>query len=191
MNAISLIVLAFAMSTDAFAAAISKGAALHKPRLREALRTGVIFGVIEAITPVIGWGLGSVAAKFVADWDHWIAFGMLCILGVLMIRNAFKEEDEDAAPVVRHSFWLLAATGFATSIDAMAVGVGLAFVDVNIMVAAIAIGLATTLMVTIGVMLGRALGSVAGKRAEVLGGIALIGIGSLILYEHLTAAATA
>ncbi|KAG0758096.1 hypothetical protein G6F22_019742 [Rhizopus arrhizus] len=108
-----------------------------------------------------------------------------------MIRNAFKEEDEDAAPVVRHSFWLLAATGFATSIDAMAVGVGLAFVDVNIVVAAIAIGLATTLMVTIGVMLGRALGSVAGKRAEVLGGIALIGIGSLILYEHLTAAAAA
>ncbi|KAG1166364.1 hypothetical protein G6F62_015644 [Rhizopus arrhizus] len=73
----------------------------------------------------------------------------------------------------------------------MAVGVGLAFVDVNIVVAAIAIGLATTLMVTIGVMLGRALGSVAGKRAEVLGGIALIGIGSLILYEHLTAAAAA
>ena len=140
---------------------------------------------------MIGWGLGSVAAKFVADWDHWIAFGMLCILGVLMIRNAFKEEEEDAAPVVRHSFWLLAATGFATSIDAMAVGVGLAFVDVNIVVAAIAIGLATTLMVTIGVMLGRALGSVAGKRAEVLGGIALIGIGSVILYEHLTAAAAA
>ncbi|CAB3951300.1 putative manganese efflux pump MntP [Achromobacter insolitus] len=189
MNAIAIIVLAFAMSTDAFAAAISKGAALHKPRFPEALRTGLIFGVIEAITPVIGWGLGSVAAKYVVAWDHWIAFAMLCVLGLLMIRNGFKEEDEDAAPVTRHSFWLLAATGFATSIDAMAVGVGLAFVDVNIVVAAAAIGLATTLMVTIGVMLGRVLGSVAGKRAEILGGMALMSIGAAILYEHLNAAA--
>lgn len=189
MNALSIIVLAFAMSTDAFAAAVSKGAALHRPRISEALRTGVIFGVIEALTPLIGWGIGSVAAKYVEAWDHWIAFSMLCILGLLMIRNAMKQEEEDASPVARHSFWLLAATGFATSIDAMAVGAGLAFVDVNILIAAVAIGLATTLMVTIGVMLGRALGSVAGKRAEVLGGIALIAIGSIILYEHLTVAA--
>lgn len=74
--------------------------------------------MIEAITPVIGWGLGSVAAKYVVAWDHWIAFAMLCILGLLMIRNGLKEEEEDAAPVTRHSFWLLAATGLATSIDA-------------------------------------------------------------------------
>ncbi|MFD4837434.1 manganese efflux pump MntP [Achromobacter sp. NPDC058515] len=188
MNALSTLVLALAMSTDAFAAAVSKGAALHKPRLSEALRAGAIFGVIEAITPVIGWGLGSVAAKYVEDWDHWIAFCMLCILGLMMIRNAFKTADEDAAPVTRHSFWLLAATGFATSIDAMAVGVSLAFIDNNIAVTAIAIGLATTTMVTIGVMLGRVLGDIAGKRAEILGGLALIGIGSTILYEHLTAA---
>lgn len=188
MNALSTLVLALAMSTDAFAAAVSKGTALHKPRFPEALRTGVIFGIIEAITPLIGWALGSVAAKYVQEWDHWIAFVMLCILGLMMIRNAFKEEDQESAPVSRHSFWLLAATGFATSIDAMAVGVSLAFIDNNIVVTAIAIGLATTLMVTIGVMVGRALGSIAGKRAEILGGIALIGIGSTILYEHLTAA---
>jgi manganese efflux pump family protein len=188
MNALSTLVLALAMSTDAFAAAVSKGTALKNPKFPEALRTGVIFGVIEAITPLIGWGLGSVAAQYVREWDHWIAFAMLCILGLMMIRNAFKLEDEETAPVKRHSFWLLAATGFATSIDAMAVGVSLAFIDNNIVVTAIAIGLATTLMVTIGVLVGRILGSIAGKRAEILGGIALIGIGSTILYEHLTAA---
>ncbi|OZI33139.1 hypothetical protein CEG14_20050 [Bordetella genomosp. 1] len=191
MNLFSTIVLAFAMSTDAFAAAVGKGAALHKPRLREALRTGLIFGVIEAITPVIGWALGSVAAQYVAAWDHWIAFGMLCILGALMIRNGFAKDEEDAAPVTRHSFWLLAATGFATSIDAMAVGVGLAFIDNNIVITALAIGLATMLMVSIGVMVGRFIGGVAGKRAEMLGGLALIGIGCTILYEHLHAAAPA
>lgn len=188
MNALSTLVLALAMSTDAFAAAVSKGTALKNPRFGEALRAGVIFGVIEAITPLIGWALGSVAAKYAEDWDHWIAFTMLCILGLMMIRNGFRQEDQETAPVNRHSFWLLAATGFATSIDAMAVGVSLAFIDNNIIVTAIAIGLATTLMVTIGVMLGRLLGNIAGKRAEIVGGLALIGIGSTILYEHLSTA---
>jgi len=187
MNALSTIILAFAMSTDAFAAAVSKGAALHKPRFSEALRTGLIFGVIEALTPLVGWALGSAAARFVEDWDHWIAFVLLCTLGVFMIRNAFQEQDEEAPPVARHSFWLLAATGFATSIDAMAVGVSLAFIDNNILITAMAIGLATLLMVTIGVMVGRLIGAIAGKRAEMLGGLALIGIGATILYEHLSA----
>jgi putative Mn2+ efflux pump MntP len=87
-----------------------------------------------------------------------------------------------------HSFWVLAVTGFATSIDAMVIGVGLAFLNVDIMVTAAAIGLATFLMVTAGVMLGRVLGAMAGRRAEVLGGILLIGIGVAILVEHLSAA---
>ena len=187
MNALSTLVLALAMSTDAFAAAVSKGTALKNPKLSEALRTGVIFGVIEAITPLIGWVLGSVAAAYIRNWDHWIAFTMLCVLGLMMIRNAFREEEPESAPTQRHSFWLLAATGFATSIDAMAVGVSLAFIDNNIVVTSIAIGLATTLMVTLGVMVGRVLGKLAGKRAEMLGGIALIGIGATILYEHLSA----
>lgn len=188
MNALSTLVLAFAMSTDAFAAAVGKGAALHKPKLSEALRTGLIFGVIEAITPVVGWALGSVAAQYVSQWDHWIAFVMLCVLGAMMIRNGCKE-SEDEQPVTRHSFWLLAATGFATSIDAMAVGVGLAFIDNNIVVTAIAIGCATMLMVSLGVMVGRFIGAIAGKRAEILGGLGLIGIGATILYEHLSKAA--
>lgn len=178
------------MSADAFAAAVGKGTALYKPRISEALRTGLIFGVIETVTPLIGWAIGSLAADIVEDWDHWIAFTVLLLLGLVMIRNGFKNDgdDDDVAPTTRqrHSFWLLAATGFATSIDAMAVGVSLAFIDNNILVTAIAIGVATLVMVTTGVMIGRLIGSVVGRRAEVLGGVALIGVGSLILYEHLT-----
>ena len=186
MTWLSTLVIAFAMSTDAFAAAVSKGASLTRPKFSEALRTGAIFGFIEALTPLIGWGLGSVAAPYVQAWDHWIAFIVLGVLGLRMIRNGWKGEEEgETPPRTRHSFWLLAATGFATSIDAMAVGVTLAFIDSNILITAIAIGTATLLMVTLGVMVGRMLGAVLGRRAEILGGIALVSIGSLILYEHL------
>lgn len=188
MNFISTALIALAMSTDAFAAAVGKGAALHKPQLREALRTGLIFGIIEALTPVVGWAAGQMAAPYVAAWDHWIAFILLGILGARMIREGFSEAEEEVEKPGRHSFWLLAVTGFATSIDAMVVGVGLAFMDANIVVTAAAIGLATFTMVTLGVMIGRVLGIIVGKRAEVMGGVILIGIGCLILYEHLGAA---
>ena len=188
MNPISLFFLALAMSTDAFAAAIGKGASLHKPRFIEALRTGLIFGVIEGITPLIGWAIGQAATSYVENWDHWIAFTLLVVLGVHMIYNGLKHEDEEEEKPNQHSFLILAVTAFATSIDALAVGVGLAFVDVNILVAAAAIGVATTVMVTIGVMLGRVLGTVVGKRAEIIGGIVLMLVGATILYEHLSAA---
>jgi len=187
VNPISLIFLALAMSTDAFAAAIGKGSSLHKPRFGEALRTGLIFGAIEAVTPVIGWAIGQVASRFVESWDHWIAFVLLLVLGLHMIYNGFKHDAEQEEKPDQHSFLILAVTAFATSIDALAVGVGLAFVDVNIVVAAVAIGIATTVMVTIGVMLGRVLGTVVGKRAEIVGGIVLIMVGSTILYEHRSA----
>ena len=172
------------MSTDAFAAAVGKGAALNKPNWREALRTGLIFGIIEGVTPVIGWALGQVAAPYVTAWDHWIAFVLLTLLGVRMIRTGFAEPDAASSKPASHSFWVLAATGFATSIDAMVVGVGLAFMDADIVVTAVAIGVSTFIMVTIGVMLGRVLGLIAGRRAEIAGGILLVGIGCLILYEH-------
>lgn len=190
MNPVSTALLAFAMSTDAFAAAIGKGASLHKPRWSEALRTGLIFGVIETVTPVIGWALGLAAAKYVVAWDHWIAFALLSGLGLMMIRNGLRRSPDGIAgehAPRRHAFWLLALTAFATSIDAMAVGVSLAFIDVDILPTAAAIGLTTMLMVTVGVMLGRFLGAMAGRRAEIVGGAILIFIGSFILYEHLTA----
>ncbi|MFJ3044368.1 manganese efflux pump MntP [Herbaspirillum chlorophenolicum] len=188
MNLTALVLLAFAMSTDAFAAAIGKGAAMRKPKFLQALRIGLLFGVIEAITPLIGWFAGSVATKWVSEWDHWIAFVLLLVLGARMIREGFSGGDEDVPPEPQNqSVLMLALTAVATSIDAMAVGVGLAFVDVSIVEASLLIGLATTIMVTIGVMVGRLLGSVIGKRAEIIGGVVLIGVGAVILYEHLGA----
>jgi putative Mn2+ efflux pump MntP len=185
MNPVATLFLAFAMSTDAFAAAIGKGATLHRPQWREAIRAGLIFGVIEATTPLIGWFLGKAAAQYVSAWDHWIAFTLLFMLGARMVRNGLSAKEDPEEKAATHSFWLLALTGFATSIDAMAVGAGLAFVDVNIYSTAAAIGLATMAMVTLGIMLGRVLGHVAGRRAETAGGVVLIGIGSAILAEHL------
>ena len=188
MNLASIILLALAMSTDAFAAAIGKGVALHRPRWREALRTGVIFGVIEGLTPIAGWWLGSAAAQYVTEWDHWIAFGLLGILGLRMIHAGLGAAEGGGAPKPdSHSFWVLAVTGFATSIDAMAAGAGLALIGVNIYPVAAVIGLTTFAMVTAGVMLGRVLGAAAGQRAEILGGLLLIAIGSVILHEHLAA----
>jgi len=186
MNFLATAALALAMSTDAFAVAVGKGAALQRPHLREALRTGAIFGVIEGITPVIGWALGHFAAPYVEAWDHWIAFTLLGVLGLRMIHEGLSNADgEDDEKPSSHSFWLLAVTGFATSIDAMAVGVGLAFIDANIVTTAGAIGLSTFIMVTLGVMVGRGLVKLVGKRAELVGGLVLIAIGSFILYEHI------
>lgn len=185
LNPISLVMLALAMSTDAFAAAVGKGSSLYKPQVTEALRIGLIFGIVEAITPVIGWLIGQAASRFIESWDHWIAFILLLILGLHMMYNGFKAPEEEAEKTKQHSLFLLIVTAIATSIDALAVGVGLAFINVNIVVAALAIGLATMTMVTIGVMLGRTIGTLLGQRAEVVGGIVLILVGSAILYEHL------
>ncbi len=134
--------------------------------------------------------IGSGGSKVIAAWDHWIAFTLLGLLGLHMIYVGLKPESEGRATdgtKRTHGFWSLAATGLATSIDAMAVGVGLAFLDVNIGVVALVIGLTTLVMVTLGIMLGRILGSLAGKRAEIIGGLMLIAIGAAILYEHLSA----
>lgn len=193
MHPLSILMLGIAMSTDAFAAAVGKGAAMRTPRLRDALRAGLIFGTIEAVTPLVGWALGTAAAGYVTTWDHWIAFTLLTALGLRMVWLGLRDDDggdgDTDEALRRHGFWGLAATGFATSIDAMAVGVGLAFLEVNILVVATVIGLTTFVMVTLGILLGRVLGAMAGKRAEVGGGVLLVLIGAFILFEHLSVAA--
>ncbi|WP_025121889.1 MULTISPECIES: manganese efflux pump MntP [unclassified Serratia (in: enterobacteria)] len=184
MNLSATLILAFGMSMDAFAASIGKGATLHQPRFREAIRTGLIFGIIEAITPLIGWGIGLFASQYIMEWDHWVAFSLLFILGARMIVEGAKNKPEEEK-VTRHGFWVLVATAIATSLDAMAIGVGLAFLQVNILHTAMAIGMATMIMATLGMMVGRFIGPLLGKRAEILGGVVLIGIGFNILLEHL------
>jgi len=178
--------LALGLSVDAFAAAIGKGAALDRPRFSEALRTGMIFGCVEALTPVIGWAIGLAAASSVDAFDHWIAFVLLVAVGGRMVVQASRGHDGEAPPSRprRHGLMVLFATAIGTSLDAMAVGVTLAFIGADITVAAIAIGLATAVMATIGMLLGRYLGGRFGRLAEALGGVALIGLGTKILVEH-------
>ena len=185
MNLSATILLAFGMSMDAFAASIGKGATLHKPKFSEAVRTGLIFGAIETLTPLVGWGLGMLASQFILEWNHWIAFILLVFLGGRMIVEGFRGDSDEACEAPhRHGFWLLVTTAFATSLDAMAVRVGLAFLQVSIVTTALAIGCATFIMSTLGMMVGRFIGPLLGKRAEILGGIVLIGIGSEILWSH-------
>src|SRR5450432_767388 len=95
MSPLAVIFLAFSMSSDAFAAAIGKGAALRQPTLREALRVGAIFGVIEGITPVIGWALGRAASAYIAAIDHWVAFGLLVVIGGKMIWDSFRKGEDE------------------------------------------------------------------------------------------------
>jgi putative Mn2+ efflux pump MntP len=183
MSPIALFILAFSMSADAFAAALSKGASLRRPSWAEALRTGAIFGSIEAMTPVIGWTVGLAASAYIAAIDHWVAFVLLGAIGGKMIWESFRRETEDDKPR-RHSLAVLVMTGIGTSLDAMAVGVTLALVGVDIVVPAVAIGAATCVMATLGVLAGRALGARFGKIAEAAGGVGLILIGGKILLEH-------
>ncbi|MCW2254505.1 putative Mn2+ efflux pump MntP [Providencia alcalifaciens] len=187
MSFYATLILALALSMDAFAVAVCKGAVLHKPRFREILRTGFIFGFIEAITPIIGWGIGILASQYVIRWDHWIAFALLFILGSRMIWQGFKakKDDECCTKSSRHSSMSLVISAIATSLDAMAIGLGLAFLQVDIVHTAMTIGLMTMIMATIGMMIGRYVGPLLGKKAEIIGGLVLVGIGFNILLEHL------
>ena len=178
-----VVLLALSMSTDAFAAAVGKGARLDRPGLGEALRTGLIFGSVEAATPLIGWGLGKAASRFIAAYDHWIAFAILTLVGGKMIWDAAAREPEEEKPK-SHSLPVLVLTAIGTSIDALAVGVTLALIGANIVVNALAIGATTFVMVTIGMLTGRFLGEKFGRYAEAAGGVVLILIGIAILAEH-------
>lgn len=183
MSPAAIAILALGMSVDAFAAALSRGAAGPRVRVGDALRTGAVFGVVETATPVLGWSAGILAAGHVASIDHWVAFTLLGLVGLHCLFAALRRAPD--APPRRASAWMLLALAVGTSIDAMAVGVSLAVLEVDIWVVAPAIGLATFIMATGGMMAGRLLGSRFGRGAEALAGLALIALGTSILLEHL------
>ena len=194
MTPIAILILSLSMSADAFAAAIGRGAS-HRPSLPQALKSGLIFGVIEAITPLIGFALGVAAASFIESIDHWIAFGLLGAVGAKMVWEALKKDegdDEDEATsgaerAGRRGLIALIATAVGTSIDAGAIGVGLAFLGENIWLIAACIGFTTFALATLGLLIGRAVGARFGKIVELVGGVALVALGLKILLEHLTA----
>ncbi|MEM5515426.1 manganese efflux pump MntP family protein [Henriciella sp. AS95] len=197
---LTLFLLALGLSVDAFAAALGKGAGDKQSGLLAALKTGAVFGAMEALMPLIGYAVGIAVADQVASVDHWIAFVLLSAVGLHMIweviRGEVQHSPEAAVETVAPDMsgkgpkWIrLVLAAFATSIDALVVGVSLAMMSVNIIQAAIIIGGVTTVMATIGVLIGRKAGEWLGSWAEALGGIVLVGIGALILYQHLTGAA--
>lgn len=185
MSFFAILLLSFAMSTDAFAVAVCKGVSLKVPKFWDALKVGLLFGFIEAITPILGWLLGYIALQYIEEWDHWIIFILMLFLGLRMIYSSFKEDECCDDDPKNDSILMLILLAISTSIDAFAVGVGLALASVNIGFAATMIGLATCLMVTIGIVLGKKIGCIVGKKAELIGGLVLIFIGGFTLYQHL------
>ena len=185
MSLFSILLIGLAMSTDAFAAAIGKGAAMRRPRFPDALRAGLIFGAIEALTPLLGWLLGRAAARHVEAFDHWIAFALLAVLGIKMVWDSLHAEDElICTPLDAKEVLLLA---IATSIDALAAGVALAVLHVNIWTSVLLIGLVTLGLSFLGTVLGSRFGQKYTSKAQLVGGLVLCGIGIKILVEHLAA----
>jgi len=167
---------------------MARGAAT-RPRFWSAIRSGAVFGTIEAITPLVGWAIGLAASRYIVAIDHWIAFILLGCVGGKMafesIRRLTNEApgEDDVSPRTG-GLLSLVLTALATSIDAAAVGVTLALVSVNIVSVALAIGAATFTMATAGLLVGRAVGARFGPVVELIGGLGLVAIGLGILLEH-------
>lgn len=188
MSFVALVFLSLAMSMDAFAVALAKGATFKNPTLWQTLKIALIFALIESITPIIGWAIGSFSKQWIEQWDHWIAFVLLTGIGLKVLLDVFTTslDDVESTPQPPSSFWLLCITAFGTSIDAMTIGVSFAFLDINIWLAGIMIGSTTLLMTLIGLNLGHRLNHRFGRYAEASGGIVLIVIACSILLQHLS-----
>lgn len=183
MLPIASLTIAVSLSMDSFAAALGRGACRCERGLIEAIRVGVVFALCQITMPLLGWLVGRSFLDLVSSVDHWIAFVLLLLVGGSMLWSALFATDE---PCERGcGDWLaLVATGVATSIDAAAVGIGLALADFDISTTLLAIGTVTFLASFGGVLVGRVAGPYLGRRAEILGGIGLIGIGTKILLDH-------
>jgi putative Mn2+ efflux pump MntP len=177
------VALAFSLAMDAFAAALGKGAALRRPSWGAALTVGAVFGAFQMVMPLIGFALGLAFADIIDAVDHWIAFGLLLLIGGRMAWEAFKAEEEEEAGL-KLTFSALFVAGFATSVDALAVGVPLALFETPVLISALVIGAVTFGLSTAGVFLGRVVGPLFGRWAVGIGGVGLVALGAKILIEH-------
>lgn len=184
MDVLTLFGLALALAMDAFAVALGTGIALEKLTGRHLFRLGFHFGLFQAMMPVLGWLAGLSIQHIIAAFDHWLAFGLLATIGGKMIYEAIVEKDEAADPRDPTRGLTMVMLSIATSIDALAVGLTLAVINVNIWTPALVIGLVAGGLTTIGMLLGRRIGAAWGPRVEIIGGLVLIGIGLKILLEH-------
>ena len=178
-----LMLLAVGLSMDAFAVAICKGLAMDKVTLQRAAVVGLWFGGFQGLMPLLGWLLGSRFAAYITAVDHWIAFALLVLLGINMIREARCPDEEDTNASL--AFRVMLPMAVATSIDALAVGITFAFLEVSILPAVCFIAATTFLLSCIGVKVGNLCGTRFQSKAELLGGIILILLGLKILLEHL------
>jgi manganese efflux pump family protein len=184
MSILSLIAIAFALAMDAFAVALVTGLTLSALTGRHVFRLAFHFGLFQAFMPIIGWVAGYAVRDYIEAFDHWIAFGLLAYVGIRMIYEATGKCDDDSAHGDPTRGWSLVILSTATSIDALAVGLSLALIGVPVVMPAIVIGVVAAGMTALGMFLGRRIGSIWGKRVEVLGGLILFGIGVKIVIEH-------
>lgn len=179
-----IFLLAVGVSMDAFAVSIGKGLTAKRASWREALTVGLWFGGFQALMPVIGYYLGISFADLVTKIDHWIAFGLLLLIGGNMIREALKGEDDKPVDS-SFAFRSMLVLAIATSIDALALGISFAFLGTNLWRSILIIGLTTFAFSVVGLLIGKKVGSRFHAGAQILGGVILIAIGIKILVEHL------
>ena len=185
MGFLELLLLAVGLSMDAFAVSICKGLSMQKAGLKEGCICGAWFGGFQALMPLIGFFLGTLFADAIVAFDHWVAFGLLAIIGINMLKEAFSKEEEGGCGCDL-SFKNMLVMAIATSIDALAVGISLAMAgNVNIWVAIALIGVITFTLSGLGVKIGNVFGSRFEKKAQIAGGCILILLGTKILLEHL------
>lgn len=185
MDTLSLMALAVALAMDAFAVALAAGAVLRPLTFRPCFRLAFHFGLFQAMMPVIGWLAGLSLQSFVAAWSHWIAFVLLLWIGVRMIREALGAEEDNVQAADPSRGLTMVALSFATSIDALAVGLTLAMIEVAIWMPALIIGLVACALTIAGLLLGCRAGERWGRRVGVAGGTILILIGGKILFSAL------
>jgi putative Mn2+ efflux pump MntP len=182
MGIIEVLLIAVGVSMDAFAVSMAKGISAHRVGWRHALLAGLWFGGFQALMPCIGYFLGLGFATFIGQWDHWVAWFLLTLIGANMVKESFSKDEEEVSG--GWGFWHMLTLAVATSIDALAVGVSFAFLEMSIWMPIIIIGITTMMFSIAGVLLGKKVGERFKSRAELLGGLVLIAIGCKILIEH-------
>ncbi len=185
MDMPTILLIAVALAMDAFAVSIAGGLNIRQFKIKHALRIAFFFGLFQGIMPVIGWLAGFNLRQFITAVDHWIAFGLLLIIGVkMMVESIRKRPDKKKFDPL--NVYVLLILAVATSIDALAIGLSLAFLKLLIITPAIIIGIVTFILSFIGVILGNRSGDFLKSKVEFIGGLILIIIGSKILIEHLS-----
>ncbi|MEG1458149.1 MAG: manganese efflux pump MntP family protein [Acetivibrio sp.] len=184
MDLLQLILIAVGLAMDAFAVSICKGLQMKRVDYKYAVLIAAFFGVFQAGMPWIGWVLGRQFEKYITNVDHWIAFILLVFIGGKMIIEAFKTGEEDAGDV-KYDLKEILVLALATSIDALAIGITFAFLQMKILVPMLLIGIITFFLSIIGVLVGNRFGTKYKSKAELAGGIILILIGLKIVLEHM------